>query len=710
MNLFSSIEQIPRIGPVYQKRLKKLGIKTLKDLLYHFPSRYQDLSKIIPISEVKLGETVTITGKILDTKSTRTWKKKMSIVEALVEDKSGAIKITWFNQPYLPNYLKRGLFFLFSGKVGLSKNHLYLSNPVYERIDELQNVDKKKLTHTGRLVPIYPETQGLSSRFFRYFIKKILIYMGREISDSLPSETRKNQGLLEINKALWEIHFPQNEKLAEEAKRRFAFEEIFLIQTWALLERIRLKKEKSLKLEINLPLVQKFIKSLPYKLTDAQRKSTWQILKDLERPYPMNRLLEGDVGSGKTIVAAIAALNCVSQKGQVAIMAPTEILAKQHFKEISRLLQNLKFSIAFLTGKEDKISSKKLKGEVLEISRQKLLEKAGKGEIDILIGTHALISSSAKNSYGGQSKNKVIFKNLALAVVDEQHRFGVEQRARLTKSKTIPHLLSMTATPIPRTLALTIYSDLDLSLLDELPRGRKKIISKIVSPAERPRIFEFIREEAKEGRQTFVICPLIEESEKLQVKAATKEYEKLSQKIFPDLKVGLLHGRMKPKEKEKIMKSFKSGKLDILVSTSVVEVGIDIPNATIMMVEGADRFGLAQLHQLRGRVGRSVFQSYCFLFTDSSSRKTHQRLKALIEAEDGFKLSEKDLEIRGPGDLSGKRQWGLPDLAMASLSDLTLIEATKKEAVAILEKDIQLKKHPLLQERIEKFKKGIHLE
>ncbi len=710
MNLFSSIEQIPRIGPVYQKRLKKLGIKTLKDLLYHFPSRYQDLSKIIPISEVKLGETVTITGKILDTKSTRTWKKKMSIVEALVEDKSGAIKITWFNQPYLPNYLKRGLFFLFSGKVGLSKNHLYLSNPVYERIDELQNVDTKKLTHAGRLVAIYPETQGLSSRFFRYFIKKILIYMGREISDSLPSETRKNQGLLEINKALWEIHFPQNEKLAEEAKRRFAFEEIFLIQTWALLERIRLKKEKSLKLEINLPLVQKFIKSLPYKLTDAQRKSTWQILKDLERPYPMNRLLEGDVGSGKTIVAAIAALNCVSQKGQVAIMAPTEILAKQHFKEISRLLQNLKFSIAFLTGKEDKISSKKLKGEVLEISRQKLLEKAGKGEIDILIGTHALISSSAKNSYGGQSKNKVIFKNLALAVVDEQHRFGVEQRARLTKSKTIPHLLSMTATPIPRTLALTIYSDLDLSLLDELPRGRKKIISKIVSPAERPRIFEFIREEAKEGRQTFVICPLIEESEKLQVKAATKEYEKLSQKIFPDLKVGLLHGRMKPKEKEKIMKSFKSGKLDILVSTSVVEVGIDIPNATIMMVEGADRFGLAQLHQLRGRVGRSVFQSYCFLFTDSSSRKTHQRLKALIEAEDGFKLSEKDLEIRGPGDLSGKRQWGLPDLAMASLSDLTLIEATKKEAVAILEKDIQLKKHPLLQERIEKFKKGIHLE
>ncbi len=372
MDLYFSIEQIPRIGPAYQRRLKKLGIKTVKDFLYHFPSRYQDLSKIIPISEVRLGETVTIVGKILDIKSTRTWKKRISLTEALIEDQSGAIKIIWFNQPYLQNYLKKEQFFLFSGKIGLSKGHLYLSNPVYEKVDGFQDIEIKNLTHAGRLVPIYPETEGLSSRFFRYFIKKMLMYMGRKISDSLPLETRKNQGLLEINKALWEIHFPQNEKLAEEAKRRFAFEEIFLIQTWALLERIRLKKEKSLKFEINLPLVQKFIKSLPYKLTDAQRKSTWQILKDLEKPYPMNRLLEGDVGSGKTIVAAIAALNCISQKGQVAIMAPTEILAKQHFKEISRLLQNSKFSIALLTGKEDKIASKKLKGEVLEISRERL--------------------------------------------------------------------------------------------------------------------------------------------------------------------------------------------------------------------------------------------------------------------------------------------------------------------------------------------------
>ncbi|PIQ92620.1 MAG: ATP-dependent DNA helicase RecG [Parcubacteria group bacterium CG11_big_fil_rev_8_21_14_0_20_39_14] len=698
MTLFSPVEQISRIGPAFQKRLKKLGIKTIKDLLYHFPSRYEDLSKITPIAKIRFGEAVTVIGKILNIKSSRTWKKKISLTEALIQDESGTLPAIWFHQPYLLKILKPGQFFLFSGKPALKKNQLYLSNPAFEKIDQADNINTGGLIHTGRIVPIYPATEGLSSRYFRYILKNILAYFDKKIPDPLPTETRENQKLLEINKALWQIHFPDTEKSAEEARRRFAFEEIFLIQLWALIERIRLRKEKALKFEINLPLIQKLIKSLPYKLTDGQKKSAWQILKDLEKPYPMNRLLEGDVGSGKTVIAAIAALNCASQKGQVAIMAPTEILAKQHFREFPKLLKNFKLSIALLTGKEDKIASKKLKGEVLEISRQKILEKIAKAEIDILIGTHALIQKN------------VIFKNLALAIVDEQHRFGVEQRAKLTRSRTIPHLLSMTATPIPRTLALTIYSDLDLSLISELPKGRKKIITKIVSPAGRLEVFEFIRLEANQGRQTFIICPLIEESEKLRVKAAVKEHEQLSQKFFSDLKVGLLHGRMKTREKGKIMKDFKAGKLNILVSTSVVEVGIDIPNATIMVIEGADRFGLAQLYQFRGRVGRNIFQSYCFLFTDSRAKRTHQRLKALIGAEDGFKLSEKDLEIRGPGDLAGTRQWGLPDLAMASLSDLSLIEAAKKEAVAILEKDIQLKKHPLLKERVESFKKRIHLE
>lgn len=701
MELFGPIEQIPRIGPVFQRRLKNLGIKTIKDLLYHFPARYEDFSKIVPISELKFGEISTIAGKIQSIKTIRTWKKKIAITEALIWDKTGVVKITWFNQPYLASTIKEGQFFLFSGKVSIDKkSSLYFSNPMYEKISnggQDIEIEKQKLTHTGRLVPIYPETKGVSSKFFRYAIKLTLASFGRKISDPLPQKTRGEQNLLEINKALWQIHFPDKEEFAKEAKKRFAFEEIFLIQMWALTERMRMKKEKALNFKTNLPVIKKLINILPYDLTDAQRKSTWQILKDLEKPYPMNRLLEGDVGSGKTIVAAIAALNCVSQKGQVAIMAPTEILAKQHFKEISRLLEKFKFSVALLTGKEDKIASKKLRGDFIEISRQRLLKKTCDGETDILIGTHSLI------------QDKVVFKNLALAIVDEQHRFGVEQRAKLTKSKTIPHLLSMTATPIPRTLALTIYSDLDLSLLDELPSGRKKILTKIVPPSERPEVFQFVRKEAKEGRQTFVICPLIKESEKILVKSAIKEYEKLSKEIFPDLQVGLLHGKMKPKEKEKIMRSFKSGRLNILVSTSVVEVGIDIPNATIMIIEGSDRFGLAQLHQFRGRVGRNAFQSYCFLFTDSASKKTHQRLKALVEAEDGFKLSEKDLELRGPGELSGKKQWGLPDLAMASLSDLNLIETTKKEVVSVLEKDPALKNYPEILERIEKFKKIIHL-
>ena len=701
MELFGLIEQIPRIGPIFQKRLKNLGIKTIKDLLYHFPARYEDFSKIVPISELKPGQTSTIAGKVQNIKTIRTWKKRMAITEALIWDKTGIVKITWFNQPYLANTIKEGQFFLFSGKVSIDKKaSLYFSSPMYEKISDGEQdieIEKQKLTHTGRLVPIYPETKGISSKFFRYAIKLTLASFGRKIPDPLPQKIIKEQNIPEINKALWQIHFPDKEEFANEAKKRFSFEEIFLIQMWALTERARMKKEKALNFKINLPVIKKLINLLPYNLTDAQRKATWQILKDLEKPYPMNRLLEGDVGSGKTIVAAIATLNCVSQKGQVAIMAPTEILAKQHFKEISRLLEKFKFSVALLTGKEDKIASKKLKGDFIEISRQRLLKKTGDGEVDILIGTHSLI------------QDKVVFKNLSLAIVDEQHRFGVEQRAKLTKSKTIPHLLSMTATPIPRTLALTIYSDLDLSLLDELPSGRKKILTKIVPPLERQKIFQFIREEAKEGRQTFVICPLIKESEKILVKSAINEYEKLSKEIFPDLQVGLLHGKMKPKEKEKIMRSFKSGRINVLVSTSVVEVGIDIPNATIMIIEGSDRFGLAQLHQFRGRVGRNAFQSYCFLFTDSASRKTHQRLKALVEAEDGFKLSEKDLELRGPGELSGKKQWGLPDLAMASLSDLNLIETTKKEVISILEKDGNLKNYPEILERIEKFKKIIHL-
>ena len=706
MNLETPIETIPRIGPVLKKKLKKLGIKTINDLFFHFPRRYEDFSNLIPISEIKINEICTVQGKVLKISTSKTWKKKMFITEALIQDKSGAIKAVWFNQPYLTKVIKEKDFLVLSGKVSSSKEGTYLSNPVYEKIKP-----GRDLTHTGRIVPVYPETMGLSSRWIRSILKPLLSQFKDKIPEFLPKEIIKENNFLPLGEALWQVHFPDSKSLAKKAQDRFSFEELFLIELFVLRERAKLSKEKSIPIPFNLDLIKRFVKSLPFKLTDAQKKSAYQILKDLEKPRPMNRLLEGDVGSGKTVVATMAALNVARAGWQVAFMAPTEILAKQHFHEVFKLLKNFKVDVGLLTSKEDKFYSKKLKNQVIEISRKKLLEKTLKGEIDILIGTHALI------------QDKVKFGKLALVILDEQHRFGVEQRAKLCRTqyeraKVLPHLLSMTATPIPRTLALTIYGDLDLSIIDQLPKGRKKVITKIIPPEERQSAYRFIKKEVKKGRQAFVICPRIEandnnnqESSSLtEMKAVKEEYEKLSKKIFPDLKVSLLHGKMKPKEKEKIMQDFKNKKIDILVSTSVVEVGIDVPNATVMMIEGAERFGLAQLHQFRGRVGRSKYQSYCLLFAESSAKKTQQRLRALIESEDGFKLAEKDLEIRGPGDFAGTRQWGFPDLMMDSLKNIRLVEKARNAAKEVLQKDPELKNHPFLKEKLRNFRTKIHLE
>jgi len=698
MELTTPIEQLRGVGPIYQKRLKKLGIKTVRDLLFHFPHRYEDFSNILPVVKVKLGESCCVVGKVLEIKNIRTWKKRMFLTQAVVGDKSGAIRIVWFNQPYILNVLKAKDNICLAGKVSLDNSGLYFSNPTYEKVNEFG------LTHTGRIVPIYPETERLSSKWLRFLIKSLLMELKDKISEPLPEKVLKEHNLLPVRQAIWQIHFPDSLSLAKRARERFSFEELFLLSLWVLRERAKLAEQNAFSVPLNLKIVQKLVKSLPFKLTDAQKKTSWQILKDLERSRPMNRLLEGDVGSGKTVVAALAALNSVKAGYQAAFMAPTEILAKQHFKTVSELLQGFKVNLGLLTGKEDKLVSKKLQNNTVEISRQKLLEKAKKNEIDILIGTHALI------------QDKVKFGNLALVILDEQHRFGVEQRAKLTQQKTIPHLLSMTATPIPRTLALTIYGDLDLSLIDELPKGRKKIKTQVIPPAQRQKTYDFIRQEAKKGRQVFVICPRIEATGKKdalgwsEAKAVEEEYEKLSKKIFPDLKVGMLHGKLAFKEKERIMKDFKNKKTDILVSTSVVEVGVDVPNASVMMIEGAERFGLAQLHQFRGRVGRARYQSYCFLFTDSPAKKTHQRLKALITCENGFELAEKDLAIRGPGDFSGQRQWGIPDLAMMSLKDLSLIEKTRAAAKKILTEDPQLKNFPLLREKLASFQARIHLE
>lgn len=735
MNLSTPIEKISGIGPSFQNKLKKLGIKTAEDILFHFPHRYEDFSNLIPISKVKINQVCTVQGKILEIKNNRSWKKKMVLTQAIIEDKTGAIEAVWFRQPYLIKNLKKRDNVFLSGKAVVKGNKVYLSNPVYEKISQFEPLNcptdetgKVKQIHTGRLVPVYPETEGLSSRWLRYILKSLLFIFKDKIPETLPEEIIKENNLLPLNKAIWQIHFPDSRDLAKKAQERFSFEQLFFIELLVLRERARLAKEKAVAFPINLELIQRFVKSLPFKLTDSQKKSAWQILKDLEKGRPMNRLLEGDVGSGKTVVAVIAALNVVKAGWQVAFMAPTEILAKQHFRQISKLLSDFNLNIGLLTGKQDQFRSKKLKNETIEISRKKLLEETLKGKIDILIGTHALI------------QDKVKFGKLGLVILDEQHRFGVEQRAKLCqtrqvnltpfakkssidkKERVIPHLLSMTATPIPRTLALTIYGDLDLSLIDELPKGRKKVITKIISPEERKKTYDFIKKEIKKGRQVFVICPRIEgnnkeESERsktqlnwAKVKAVKEEYEKLSKEIFPDLKVGMLHGKMTPNEKEEIMKAFKDKKIDILVSTSVVEVGIDVPNATVIIIEGAERFGLAQLHQFRGRVGRNKFQSYCFLFTDSSAQKTKQRLKALVSSENGFALAEKDLKIRGPGDFKGTRQWGIPDIMMNSLANTRLVEKTREAAKKILIESPQLKKYPLLQNKLKKFRKRIHLE
>ncbi|MBU4298801.1 ATP-dependent DNA helicase RecG [Patescibacteria group bacterium] len=726
MNLSTPIENLPRVGPQYQKKLRKLGIKNVGDIIFHFPHRYEDFSHLISIAKAELGGPFCFQGEIVDIKNIRTFRRRLVLTQMTIDDKTGKLKVMWFNQPYLINTFKKGTFVCLAGKITGKGKSIYLSNPAYEKLLNYElGIKNDELTHTGRLIPVYPETEGLSSKWLRFIVKPLLAKLKNQIPDSLPEKISKKYDFLPLSKAIWQIHFPDSLKLAEEAKKRFAFEELFNLSLFVLRERMKLAKEKAVAIPLDLAAVQDFTKGLPFKLTDAQKKAAWQILKDLEKPRPMNRLLEGDVGSGKTVVAAMAALDVAKAGYQVAFMAPTEILAKQHYKTISDLLGEFNFNtslqnpqgfcrIGLITGKENYVQNKK-------ITRKELLEKLK--DIDILLGTHALIQERVK------------FEKLALVVVDEQHRFGVKQRARLCGDRRgtgegqslIPHLLSMTATPIPRTLSLTLYGDLDLSVIDEMPKGRKKIITKIIQPKNKKATYEFIKEQIKEGRQAFAICPRIEPPKVsrenllggelsfqilswLDVKAVKQEYKKLSEEIFPDLKIGMLHGKMKSQEKENIMTDFKDRKIDILVSTSVVEVGVDVPNASVMLIEGSEKFGLAQLHQFRGRVGRSDFQSYCFLFIDTPGIVYNRRLRALITCENGFELAEKDLAIRGPGNLIGQRQWGIPDLAMSSLADAILVSKARNEAKKILGEDPEFKNYPLLKKRLEAFREKIHLE
>jgi len=699
MHFSTPISQIPNIGPSYQKKLNKLKIKTVGDLLFHFPIRYEDFSKKNSVSSIYHKGKYVVIGEITEISSGKTVHRRFSFTQVKIKDSTGEIPVIWFNQPYLAKSFKEGEKLLLSGNVDYSKEGLQFINPFYERLS-------RGLSFDDKIVPVYPETEGVSSKWLRFIIKPLLSNIESRIEETLPSEVVKKQKLFSLPQALREIHFPTSFASVKKAQERISFERIFLLQLSLLKEKINLAEKGGIPIFTDIEKIQDLVSNLPFTLTSGQKKAAWQILKDMEKKIPMNRLLEGDVGSGKTIVAVIAALVAIKAGYQVAFMAPTEVLARQHFDEVAKLLWRFKIDVGLLTGKKDKLRSKKLKGDILEISREKLIEKSKKGDIDFLVGTHALI------------QEKVRFKNLALVVLDEQHRFGVEQRAKLCvkKDSAIPHLLSMTATPIPRTLTLTIYGDLSLSVITEMPKERKKIITKLISPKKRKDVYEFIKKELRAGRQAFFICPRIEEGEEKEnspwknLISVDKETEKLQKEIFPEFRVKSLHGKMKSTEKEKVMKDFKNKKTDILVSTSVVEVGIDIKNASVMVIEGVEMFGLAQLHQFRGRVGRGEFQSYCFLFTTSTSEKIRKRLKALLTSRSGFELAEKDLEIRGPGDFLGKRQWGFPDFTMNALRDRALIEKAREIAKKTLSEDPYLKKTPSLQKRVDSLRQKLHLE
>lgn len=694
LSLDTKLSALPQIKKPTLARLAKLEISTIRDILFHFPSRYDNYSEIVPIGNIALGEKCTVEGVVESIDIHRTAYRRMLLTEAIVRDETGTIRVVWFNERFVEQNLAKGTSARFSGKVTEDKKGLVFTNPAYER-------SSRDATHTGRLVPVYPETHGVTSRFFRFHIAKLLEMLS-DIPDPLPHDLIDRLHLPTLARALRDIHFPESDAAALIARKRFAFDEMFLIQ----LKSLEMKRvwEESL-----APIITghddeigKFTKELPFTLTRSQEQAVRNILGDLGEKRPMNRLLNGDVGSGKTIVAAIAAYKTALAGYETAILAPTEVLARQHYESFLALFGDLGIQIAFLTREYHYLNREKM-------SKTSLASAIEAGIPQIIIGTHAIL------------EDKIRFNRLALIVVDEQHRFGVAQRAALQSATarvsdglpdTTPHFLTMTATPIPRTLALAYFGSLDLSLLTDMPKNRKPVITKVAgTERDREKIYAFIRSEIAKGRQVFVIFPLVEESEALEdVKAATAEHARLKKNIFPDLSLGLLHGRLKAKEKEAIMQDFKTGKHQILVSTSVVEVGIDIPNASIMMIEDADRFGLSQLHQFRGRVGRGEHQSYCFLLPGKFGSEENRRLKALARHASGFDIAEEDLKLRGPGSFFGTRQSGLPDIAMENLTNIRLIEIASKEAADLIKEDPKFSHHPLLKKSLAKFEEKIHLE
>jgi len=649
------------VGDTRAALFHRLGLFSVGDVITHYPRDYEDRSKLRKLSELQDGEECSFEGMIASRVNESRPRRGLTVSRVSIRDESGLINATWFNQPYLKNYFKLGERYIFYGKITRRRTFEVL-NPVYEKLDDQSPVN------TCRIVPVYPATGKLTQNVIRAAIRNALDYAGDSIQDIMPQWIREIYQLTDVHFAVNNIHYPEDDDAFLKARKRLVFEELLLLQL-GLMNLKSATESSAAGIRFNAGReVQEFMRQLPFSLTNAQKRVFAEIEHDMESGKVMNRLVQGDVGSGKTIVAVLALVKAVKSGYQGAFMAPTEILAEQHYHSLGPLLAPLGIRISLLTGS---ITGK---------TARETLEDIRSGETDIVIGTHALL------------EDKVVFKNLGLVVTDEQHRFGVRQRAKLSSKGENPDILIMTATPIPRTLALILYGDLDISIIDELPPGRRKIRTYAVHADMRERIDNFIRKQVAEGRQVYIVCPLVDESDAVEAKAASGLAEELAHKTFSDLKVGLIHGKMKASEKDAVMNSFIEDDLNILVSTTVIEVGVNVPNASLMVIENAERFGLAQLHQLRGRVGRGEHQSFCVLFNDSRSEVAEERMKVMENTSDGFVISEKDLELRGPGDFFGTRQHGIPELKIANLyKDMEVLKQAQEAAQKLLSQDRQLK-------------------
>lgn len=698
LRLTTPVAELHRVGKSLQTKLAILGIKKVQDILFHFPFRYEDYRSVVPIANVMPGVDLTIKGTIELIANKRSPRKRTMITEAVVRDETDAIRVIWFGQPFIGKILKVGDEVFLSGTITEDVFGVHMTGPAYERVRE-----NKQATHTARIVPMYPLTSGVTQKQMRFLVEQVLP-LASEIKEWIPESILKGNKLVSLSHAIQKIHFPENHDERTLAEQRLKFGELFVLQLRAELIRQANARQIAPHIAFKEKEIREFVQALPFELTVDQKKSAWEIFQDIDRGTPMNRLLQGDVGSGKTIVAGLSAYLSFLNGYQTVIMAPTEILATQHYKTLTNLFGS-KISVGLLTGSQIQSSKSKVQNDSKKVAKEEIKKQIVEGSVSVVIGTHALLTEDTQ------------FQKLGLVVIDEQHRFGVEQRKTIRDKSGMegmyPHFLSMTATPIPRSYALTLYGDLDVSYIKTKPAGRKDIITRLVEPNKREKAYGFIREQVEKGRQVFVVCPLIEQKTKegenvslvSEKKTVLSEYEKLSTKIFPDLRVEYLHGKMKSKEKEGIMKKFAAGETDILVSTSVIEVGVNIPNASIMMIEGAERFGLAQLHQFRGRVGRAEHQSYCILFTEADSVTSRERLEYFAKTLDGFALAEYDLETRGPGEVYGTAQSGMEELRLASMRDQGIIKAARESA-----RGMDFDKFPKLKERVQEWEARVHME